>query len=147
MLWKNSDIFSYENCAFEVQKVKASTARVVYYKELGIINSFTIEVWILIVVHCCLFFISDLFTDRAHPVFISICQLVARLLLLVLTLGVTKACTSINICLRQLGIIFAIPYLTSATQTNHKYNKHTMKLRCVAITLLIISRIFSQIHI
>ena len=44
MLWKNADIFSFDGCNFDVQKSKASTARVVYWREYGISNSFTIEV-------------------------------------------------------------------------------------------------------
>eukprot|EP00750_Incisomonas_marina_P011877 INCI16428.3.p1 GENE.INCI16428.3~~INCI16428.3.p1 ORF type:complete len:848 (+),score=151.28 INCI16428.3:213-2756(+) len=43
MLWKNADIFSFEHSSFAVQKSKASTARVVYWRHHGIANSFTIE--------------------------------------------------------------------------------------------------------
>ena len=43
LLEKNSDIFSFADCCFAVQKSKESTARVVFWKELGITNSYTLE--------------------------------------------------------------------------------------------------------
>jgi hypothetical protein len=47
MLWKNSDVFSFNDSNFAVQKAKASTARVVYWREHGISNSFTLEVIVI----------------------------------------------------------------------------------------------------
>ncbi|OMJ93182.1 hypothetical protein SteCoe_3873 [Stentor coeruleus] len=43
LLEKISDVFSFNDCVFGLQKAKESTARIVIYKELGIINSFTME--------------------------------------------------------------------------------------------------------
>ena len=43
MLEKQSEVFSYQDCAFSVQKSKEGTGRVVGWKELGIQNSFTLE--------------------------------------------------------------------------------------------------------
>ena len=43
LLEKNSDIFSFSDWSFAVQKSKESTFRVVMWKELGITNSFTLE--------------------------------------------------------------------------------------------------------
>ena len=38
-----SNIFSFSDCVFGLQKAKESTARIVLYKEMGVINSFTLE--------------------------------------------------------------------------------------------------------
>ena len=43
LLWRNSPVFSFSDCSFKVQRSKESTARVVVRRELGIVNSFTIE--------------------------------------------------------------------------------------------------------
>lgn len=43
ILWKISQNFSYNDCSFAIQKSKESTARVVVFKELGLLNSYTIE--------------------------------------------------------------------------------------------------------
>ena len=43
LLWRNSPVFSFSDCSFKVQKSKESTARVVVRRELGIVNSFTME--------------------------------------------------------------------------------------------------------
>mmetsp|Transcript_47300 Transcript_47300/g.86861 ORF Transcript_47300/g.86861 Transcript_47300/m.86861 type:complete len:756 (-) Transcript_47300:91-2358(-) len=43
LLSKNSDYFQFDDCCWKVQKGKESTARVVVYRELQIINSFTLE--------------------------------------------------------------------------------------------------------
>lgn len=43
LLESNSDIFSFSDCEFGMQKSKESTARIVIYKEFGIVNSYTIE--------------------------------------------------------------------------------------------------------
>ncbi|OMJ74656.1 hypothetical protein SteCoe_26367 [Stentor coeruleus] len=43
LLEKISDVFSFNDCVFGLQKAKESTARIVIYKEFGIINSFTME--------------------------------------------------------------------------------------------------------
>eukprot|EP00698_Gefionella_okellyi_P012506 TRINITY_DN3376_c0_g1_i1.p1 TRINITY_DN3376_c0_g1~~TRINITY_DN3376_c0_g1_i1.p1 ORF type:complete len:976 (-),score=156.11 TRINITY_DN3376_c0_g1_i1:4-2508(-) len=43
MLWKNSQCFAFADCNFRVQKAKESTARVVAWRELGVMNSFTME--------------------------------------------------------------------------------------------------------
>ncbi|GFR47481.1 hypothetical protein Agub_g9210, partial [Astrephomene gubernaculifera] len=37
------DLFSYHNCSFKVQKSKIGTSRVVGFRELGLVNSFTVE--------------------------------------------------------------------------------------------------------
>jgi len=38
-----SEIFSFKGCDFGIQKAKEATGRVVVYRELGILNSFTLE--------------------------------------------------------------------------------------------------------
>lgn len=43
LLEKQAEVFSYIDCAFSVQKSKEGTGRVVTYKELGILNSYTLE--------------------------------------------------------------------------------------------------------
>jgi len=43
LLEKRSDIFSYSDCSFVVQKAKEGTGRDVGWKELNITNSFTLE--------------------------------------------------------------------------------------------------------
>mmetsp|Transcript_14003 Transcript_14003/g.21827 ORF Transcript_14003/g.21827 Transcript_14003/m.21827 type:complete len:119 (+) Transcript_14003:1844-2200(+) len=43
MLEKQAEVFSFIDCAFSVQKSKEGTGRVVGWKELGIMNSFTLE--------------------------------------------------------------------------------------------------------
>ena len=43
LLEKAADIFNFSDCAFAVQKSKESTARVVGWKELGIMNCYTLE--------------------------------------------------------------------------------------------------------
>ena len=43
ILWKNSSIFSYADCSFNVGRGKESTGRVVGWKELGLQNSYTME--------------------------------------------------------------------------------------------------------
>lgn len=43
LLETNSDLFSFADCEFGMQKTKESTARIVIYKEFEIINSYTIE--------------------------------------------------------------------------------------------------------
>lgn len=43
MLEKQAEVFSYVDCAFSTQKSKEGTGRVVGWKELGIMNSFTLE--------------------------------------------------------------------------------------------------------
>lgn len=43
LLWRNSSIFSFSDCSFRIQRAKESTARVVVHRELGIVNSFTLE--------------------------------------------------------------------------------------------------------
>ena len=40
---KNTDNFSFNNCDFNVQKQKETTARVVMWREFSLINSFTLE--------------------------------------------------------------------------------------------------------
>ena len=40
---KNLDFFSFDNCNFNVQKAKETTARVVVCREFNLINSFTCE--------------------------------------------------------------------------------------------------------
>ncbi|EFJ49798.1 hypothetical protein VOLCADRAFT_59220 [Volvox carteri f. nagariensis] len=37
------DLFSYQDCSFKVQKSKSGTSRVVGFRELGLVNSFTVE--------------------------------------------------------------------------------------------------------
>ena len=36
-------MFSFEDCSFEVQKARESTARVVMWREFNLINSYTLE--------------------------------------------------------------------------------------------------------
>lgn len=43
LMEKVSDIFSFNDCLFGLQKGKESTARIVIFKELGIVNSYTVE--------------------------------------------------------------------------------------------------------
>lgn len=40
---ENTEMFSYEDCNFEVQKSRESTARVVMWREFNLINSYTLE--------------------------------------------------------------------------------------------------------
>ena len=40
---ENTEMFSYDDCNFEVQKSRESTARVVMWREFNLINSFTLE--------------------------------------------------------------------------------------------------------
>jgi len=43
LLCRSSDCFSFDDCCFKIQKSKESTARVVTYRELGVVNSYTLE--------------------------------------------------------------------------------------------------------
>mmetsp|Transcript_19309 Transcript_19309/g.21879 ORF Transcript_19309/g.21879 Transcript_19309/m.21879 type:complete len:674 (+) Transcript_19309:211-2232(+) len=43
LMQKNSSFFNFNDCGFQVQKSKESTARVVGWKELGITNCYTLE--------------------------------------------------------------------------------------------------------
>ena len=43
LLENNSELFSFPDCEFGIQKSKESTARIVIYKEFGIVNCYTIE--------------------------------------------------------------------------------------------------------
>ena len=43
ILAKKNKLVSYKNCRFRMQKSKESTARIVVYKQFGILNSFTME--------------------------------------------------------------------------------------------------------
>ena len=43
LLWRACSYFSFKDCNFKVQRSKESTARVVVHKELGVMNSFTLE--------------------------------------------------------------------------------------------------------
>ena len=43
LLEKTSEIFSFADCNFAVQKSKETTARVVLWRELGLVNSYTME--------------------------------------------------------------------------------------------------------
>ena len=43
MLWRSSDIFSFSDCSFKVQRCKESSARVVVWRECQISNSYTLE--------------------------------------------------------------------------------------------------------
>jgi len=43
LLWENALVFAYEDCSFSVTKSKDTTARVVVARELGIMNSYTLE--------------------------------------------------------------------------------------------------------
>jgi hypothetical protein len=38
LLWENGTTFSFEDCNFSVQKSKESTARVVVWREMGLLN-------------------------------------------------------------------------------------------------------------
>ena len=38
-----NSVFAFKDCWFNIDKCKESTARVVCFKELGILNSFTLE--------------------------------------------------------------------------------------------------------
>ena len=40
---KNCESFNFDNCKFDVQSSKESTARISVWKEMNIINSFTLE--------------------------------------------------------------------------------------------------------
>ena len=40
---KNCPVFSFKDCCFEVQKDREGAARIALWKELGIINCFTLE--------------------------------------------------------------------------------------------------------
>lgn len=40
---KQSDVFDYTTCRFEVEKSKEATSRVVLWHEYGLVNSFTLE--------------------------------------------------------------------------------------------------------
>lgn len=43
LLCRNSECFSFDDCCFKMQKAKESTARVVVYRELSVVNAFTLE--------------------------------------------------------------------------------------------------------
>ncbi len=43
MFSKTCDYFNFDNCSFNIQKSKESTARVVMWKEFQLVNSFTLE--------------------------------------------------------------------------------------------------------
>jgi hypothetical protein len=43
VLEKVSEIFSFKDCVFGLQKSKEGTARIVMFKEMGIVNSYTLE--------------------------------------------------------------------------------------------------------
>lgn len=43
LMQENSESFAFRNCRFKVQKSKASTSRVVCWRQMGIHNSYTIE--------------------------------------------------------------------------------------------------------
>lgn len=43
LLEKCSEIFSFNDCVFGIQKSKEATARIVIWREMGIINSYTLE--------------------------------------------------------------------------------------------------------
>jgi len=43
LLCRSSDCFSFDDCCFKIQRSKESTARVVAYREIGCVNSFTLE--------------------------------------------------------------------------------------------------------
>jgi hypothetical protein len=43
MLWRNSPVFSFSDCSFKISRQKEGTGRVVVRRELGIVNSFTME--------------------------------------------------------------------------------------------------------
>ena len=40
---ENNENFSFEDCSFEVQKSRESTARIVMWREFNLVNSFTLE--------------------------------------------------------------------------------------------------------
>ena len=43
LLEKTAEVFSFSDCGFAVQKGKESTARIVIWREIGLINSYTLE--------------------------------------------------------------------------------------------------------
>lgn len=43
LMEKVSEVFSFNDCMFGLQKAKEATARIVLFKELGIVNSYTVE--------------------------------------------------------------------------------------------------------
>ena len=43
LLEKAAEVFSFNDCAFAVQKSKESTARIVVWREIGLVNSYTLE--------------------------------------------------------------------------------------------------------
>lgn len=43
LLWRNSDVFSFNDSSFKVYRAKESTARVVVWREFGVANSYTLE--------------------------------------------------------------------------------------------------------
>lgn len=43
LLCRSSECFSFDDCCFKIQRSKESTARVVAYRELSVVNSFTLE--------------------------------------------------------------------------------------------------------
>lgn len=43
MIQERNKLFSYKNCRFALEKEKENTARIVLFKELGIINCYTLE--------------------------------------------------------------------------------------------------------
>lgn len=44
MLWNNGHtLFNYDDCSFAVQKSKENTARIVLWREIGLVNSYTME--------------------------------------------------------------------------------------------------------
>ena len=43
MIQERNKLFSYKDCRFAVEKEKENTARIVIFKELGIINTYTLE--------------------------------------------------------------------------------------------------------
>ena len=40
---QKNKVFSYDDCRFRMEKCKESTARIVVFKEFGVMNSFTLE--------------------------------------------------------------------------------------------------------
>ena len=43
LMHKNCQVFSFKDCCFEVQKDREGAARIALWKELGIVNCFTLE--------------------------------------------------------------------------------------------------------
>merc|ERR1712232_1139934 len=43
LLCRSSEVFNFDDCCFKIQKAKESTARVVAYRELAVVNSYTLE--------------------------------------------------------------------------------------------------------